>query len=132
MAALAPPIYLVRHGETDWNAVARLQGQQDVPLNPRGRVQAEEAGRKLSGLCPDLAVLDFVASPLGRTRHTMEILRTALDLPPDDYRIDAGFLELTFGDWEGLTWREVRGRDAEAARQRERDKWGFVPPGGES
>ncbi len=103
-----------------------------MPLNPRGRVQAEEAGRRLSGLCPDLGILDFVASPLGRTRRTMEILRTALGLPPGDYRADPGFLELTFGDWEGLTWREVRGRNAAAARQRERDKWGFVPPGGES
>ena len=41
-------LYFVRHGETDWNVEARLQGQQDVPLNAVGRAQAEEAGRRLA------------------------------------------------------------------------------------
>ena len=62
----------------------------------------------------------------------MEILRGALDLPPDQYRLDEGLVELSFGNWEGLTWREVRGRDARLAAHREHDKWGFTPPGGES
>ncbi|WP_346767235.1 histidine phosphatase family protein [Enterovirga aerilata] len=125
-------MYFVRHGETDWNAAARLQGQQDIPLNPVGRVQAEEAGRKLALLVPDPAALDYVASPLGRTRETMEILRRTLGLDPAGYRMDGRFVELTFGSWEGLTWREVRGREAALAAARERDKWNFVPPGGES
>lgn len=81
---------------------------------------------------PDLASLDFVASPLGRTRETMEIMRRTLGLDPAGYRVDPRFLELTFGEWEGLTWREVRGRSAALAAERERDKWSFVPPGGES
>ena len=101
-------------------------------MNERGRVQAEEAGRRISALVPDPGSLDYVASPLGRTRETMEILRAALGLPPAAYRLDPRLVELTFGEWEGLTWREVRGRDAGRARQRERDKWNFVPPGGES
>ena len=129
---LPAPLYFVRHGETDWNAVARLQGQQDVPLNAVGRVQAEEAGRKVSELAAEPSGLDYVASPLGRTRETMEILRRTLGLDPAGYRTDERFVELTFGEWEGLTWREVRGRAALLAAERERDKWGFVPPGGES
>lgn len=127
-----PTLFFVRHGETDWNAGARLQGQQDIPLNPLGRVQAEEAGRRLLGLVPDPATLRYVASPLGRTRETMELMRRSLGLPADGYAVDPSFIELTFGEWEGLTWREVRSRFPALARERERDKWGFVPPGGES
>ena len=98
-----PVIYFVRHGETDWNAEARLQGQRDIPLNPRGRVQAEEAGLRLRRLVGRVEDLDYVASPLGRTRDTMERLRGALGLDPSAYRLDDRLVELTFGDWEGLT-----------------------------
>jgi probable phosphoglycerate mutase len=62
----------------------------------------------------------------------MEILRRTLGYDPLGYRLDGRFVELTFGHWEGLTWREVRGRAAELAAARERDKWSFVPPEGES
>jgi broad specificity phosphatase PhoE len=127
-----PTIYFVRHGETDWNVEARLQGQHDIPLNDFGRVQAEEAAARLRGLVPHYGGLDYVASPLGRTRETMERLRATLGLPPAGYRLDARLKELTFGDWEGLTWQEIRDRNPEGARAREADKWGFAPPGGES
>jgi broad specificity phosphatase PhoE len=130
--ALAHTIYFVRHGETDWNAEARLQGQRDVPLNDFGRVQAEEAGARLSELVPRYEDLDYVASPLGRARETMERLREALGLHPASYRTDDRLRELTFGAWEGLTWSEVRQRDSRGARARDADKWGFVPPKGES
>lgn len=62
----------------------------------------------------------------------MAILRGALGLDPATYRIDPAFIELTFGGWEGLTWREVRRSAPGLAAARERDKWGFTPPGGES
>lgn len=130
--AQLPAIYFIRHGETDWNAEARLQGQQDIPLNALGRVQAEEAGRRLAGLRSDFADLDYVASPLGRTRETMERMRAAMGLDPSGYRLDGRLIELTFGEWEGLRWKEVRAKDPQAAAARERDKWGFVPPAGES
>ena len=127
-----PVIYFVRHGETDWNAEARLQGQQDIPLNDRGRVQAEEAGRRLRGLVERPEVLDYVASPLARTRETMKRLRETVGLDPTDYRLDGRLVELTFGDWEGLTWKELRRKEPQAAAARMRDKWRYVPPGGES
>src|SRR5215213_1807214 len=74
-AALTHTLYFIRHGETDWNAEARLQGQRDVPLNDFGRVQAEEVGARLRGLLLHYEDLDYVASPLSRHRETMERMR---------------------------------------------------------
>ena len=132
MQVLRHTLYFIRHGETDWNAEARLQGQRDVPLNDFGRVQAEEVGAKLRGLVLHSEDLDYVASPLSRTRETMALIREAIGLHPTAYRTDERLRELTFGTWEGLTWKEVRTRDPKGAQAREKDKWSFAPPGGES
>lgn len=129
-------LIFLRHGETDWNAQGRLQGRHDIPLNEKGLAQSEEAGRrvaKIIGQNPDAwAAHDFVASPLTRTRRTMELARGAMGLDPFAYRLDPALVEITFGRWEGLTWPEVQARDPDRARQREADKWGMQPPEGES
>jgi broad specificity phosphatase PhoE len=125
-----PTIYFIRHGETDWNLEGRLQGQKDIPLNDLGRVQAEEAGRRLKKLVPLFEDLDYVASPMLRTRETMERLREAIGLYPDYYRLDERLVELTFGSWEGMTWKEVRKHEPQLAALREQDKWNYAPPGG--
>ena len=129
---LGVTLYFVRHGETDWNVEARLQGQRDIPLNHFGRVQAEEAADRLRRLVPRYEDLDYVASPLSRTRETMERLREAAGLYPGFYRVDERLKELSFGAWEGLTWKEVRAREPQATAGRHRDKWNYTPPGGES
>jgi probable phosphoglycerate mutase len=130
-------LIFVRHGETAYNAENRLQGQRDIPLAGRGRDQARAVGQTLRARMGDeidrLEASDaFVASPLLRTRETMEIARAAMGLPPPRYRLDAALKELTFGDWEGLTWREVKTRDPQGVAARRADKWDFVPPNGES
>ena len=130
-------IIFVRHGETAYNAENRLQGQRDVRLNARGRDQARAVGRTLRArIGAEIDRIEaagaFIASPLLRARETMEIARAAMDLPPKRYRVDAALMELTFGDWEGLTWAEVRARYADAIKARRAAKWDFVPPGGES
>lgn len=132
-----PPFFFIRHGETNWNREGRLQGQRDIPLNPLGRDQAAGAGRRLRSLLrrraeaePD--ALRYVASPLGRARDTMERVRGALGLPANEYRTDDTLREMAFGEWEGLTWPEVKAIAPQAVRDRKRDKWNFVPPGGES
>lgn len=128
-------LVFIRHGETDWNAAGRLQGQKDIPLNPRGRDQAAACGRavrKLVGSTAALAEFDFFASPLLRTRQTMEIARAAMQLPAGPYAMDDRLKELTFGTWEGLTWRDVVQRSPAEAAARSADKWGFAPPAGES
>jgi len=62
-ASVWPELYLVRHGETDWNAEGRYQGRQDIPLNDRGRGQAALNGKLLRSLPdrPDRAPLPFRA-----------------------------------------------------------------------
>lgn len=124
-----PAIFFVRHGQTDWNAEGRLQGQADTPLNDTGREQAAGNGRKLLEQVKDPATIDFVASPLSRTRETMEILRTAMGLDPKAYRTDPRLVELHFGDWQGQTYDELELVDPGCSARRDADKWYFVPPG---
>ena len=80
-AKLRPAVFYIRHGETDWNVNGRLQGRRDVPLNARGRVQAMHCGEVLRDLFArdgrNVAELDFVSSPLGRARTTMNVDRAA-------------------------------------------------------
>jgi len=136
MVARRPTVYYIRHGETDWNVAGRLQGRRDVPLNARGRAQAAHCGDILRDLFVRdsriAAELDYVSSPLGRARQTMELLRPPLGLPGDGYRIDERLAEISFGDWEGYTIAQLHSRDPQRIAAREQDKWHFVPPGGES
>jgi broad specificity phosphatase PhoE len=126
---IAPTIYFVRHGQTDWNAEGRLQGQADTPLNDTGRRQATGNGEKLAELIPDTNVFDFVASPLKRTRDTMERIRVAMGLEPSGYRTDPRLVEIHFGDWQGHTFSELEAIDPGASTRRSGNKWNFVPPG---
>ena len=135
--SLSHRLIFLRHGETDWNAEGRLQGQQDIPLNARGREQAAAAGHAVRHfLGPEadtlLARLHFVASPLLRTRDTMQRARIAMALPPEPFALDARLMELTFGLWETHTWAEIKATQPTEARARTRDKWDFTPPEGES
>ncbi|MFC5385243.1 histidine phosphatase family protein [Aquamicrobium segne] len=127
---MSAPIYIVRHGQTDWNAEYRLQGQADIDLNALGRSQATQNGHKLSALIgSDVHAFDFVASPMARTRHTMELMRTAMGLDPAAYRMDERLKELNFGDWQGYTLDELEALHPGTARERAFAKWDFCPPG---
>ena len=126
-------IYMIRHGQTDWNAEGRLQGQKDIPLNDIGRAQATGNGVALAGLIGDeVAEFDFVASPLSRARETMERLRAAMDLDPMAYRTDERLVEVSFGDWEGHTLPELEAAAPERVAERARNKWDFIPPGADA
>ena len=138
-------LYVIRHGETDWNREGRLQGQHDVPLNAQGHKDAEKSGEKLYALLSERTDLPPVISannddnahmmfisPLLRTRQTTHIIRQNLWNIPTHIINDADLQELTFGDWEGLTWREIVQRNPREAQARQQDKWGYVPPNGEN
>jgi broad specificity phosphatase PhoE len=128
--------YFVRHGETDWNAERRLQGQLDIPLNDVGRLQSAQSGSTLRGLIAAdrkaPAHFAFISSPLSRARETMEILRDVLGLPREGYSVEPRLAEMSFGRWEGLTYPQVQVLDGPVLLLRDRDKWNFVAPQGES
>lgn len=125
-------LYVLRHGQTDWNAIGRYQGQTDTELNEMGRVQARRNGRALLEACPDPAALDYVASPLKRTRQTMEELRAAMGLDPLSYRTDERLREIHYGHWEGLLARELPELDPQGLAARQADPINWRPLGGET
>ena len=127
-----PLIYFIRHGQTDWNAERRLQGQRDIPLNETGRTQAARNGRRLGQVISDPARFEFVASPLSRTRETMEIVRRELGLEINGFRMDPALKEINYGDWEGFTMDELQDSDPDAVMTRAADKWNSNVYGGES
>jgi broad specificity phosphatase PhoE len=131
-----PILYYVRHGETDFNAEQRLQGRLDTLLNARGRLQAKDSGEVLRDLFArdnrNAGDFTYVASPLRRARETMEGLRAVLQLDPKAYGLDDRLVEISYGEWEGRTLPEIDAGMPGALLERERDKWDFAPPGGES
>ena len=124
-----PLVYIARHGQTAWNAERRLQGQADTDINERGREQATQNGRRLAELIGNPADFDFVASPMRRTRETMELMRAAMGLDPSAYRTDPRLVELSFGDWQGFTFAELEERVPGSTKSRRGAKWDFQPPG---
>ncbi len=125
-------LYFVRHGETDWNAIRRYQGQTDTPLNDKGRGQAARNGRALRELLAGRADLDFVASPLQRASETMSIIRREMGLAPDDFRREDRLKEINFGHWEGRIWDVLADEDPIAFKARAADPFNWCPIDGES
>jgi probable phosphoglycerate mutase len=102
---LAAHLCIARHGETDWNKRGVLQGWLDVPINARGRTQAQQ-------MAADLAAADFQAiwsSPLARARETAEIIATALRLPAPTCH--EGLREKHFGAIQGIPKNELAEQD---------------------
>ncbi|MEP1206624.1 MAG: histidine phosphatase family protein [Rhizobiaceae bacterium] len=127
-----PTIYFLRHGQTDWNVELRLQGQQDIPINDTGRAQARQNGQTLARLLDDPTRFRYIASPLGRTRETMNIVRQQLGLPSHGYEVDDRLKEISFGLWETYTHDELRQTEPEKVAEREANKFYYRPPLGES
>ena len=126
---MSAPIYITRHGQTDWNVEQRVQGQVDTDINAIGRRQAKANGRKLALMVPDSSAFAFIASPMRRTRETMEIIRAEMGLPRDGYKVDPRLVEIHFGDWQGSTFRELEEAEPGTTAGRDADKWRFRPPG---
>lgn len=87
-------LYLVRHGETDWNKQRRIQGQVDIPLNEFGKSLAVKTAAGLK----DIPFAVCYSSPLGRAVETAKLILSGRDVPViTDERIE----EMAFGEWEG-------------------------------
>jgi broad specificity phosphatase PhoE len=130
---LAAPLYMLRHGETAWNTERRMQGTKDSALTERGRLQAIAMGRTLKlELAREPGPTVFLRSPLGRVRETSEIIGRALGLDPAEWRDDPRLAELSYGQWEGSSWKEIELTYPTALADWRADPHGYCPPGGES
>lgn len=88
-------IYMIRHGETDWNTKRLLQGATDIPLNENGRALARETSKKLEDVSFDV----IFSSPLSRAYETAEIMRGNRNIP---IITDDRIKEICFGVFEGF------------------------------
>jgi broad specificity phosphatase PhoE/ribonuclease HI len=123
----ATRLILVRHGETALTRQGRYSGRGDVPLSDEGQAQAMAAGGRVAGISRDVAAV--VTSPLQRCVRTAEII--AAELGGADVTVLPELIECDFGEWEGLTFAEVRERwPAELSAWLESPA--VAPPGGES
>jgi broad specificity phosphatase PhoE len=123
-------IYLVRHGETEWNRVRRYQGWSDSPLTERGLAQAEAIGRLLCTL-PDAQAAELVSSPIGRARHTAEIIRDCLSRTAP-LHFDDRLREISLGSWDGLDRAEIAALRPGIFDGDGYHEWYFATPDGET
>jgi probable phosphoglycerate mutase len=121
-----PMIYLVRHGETEFNRERRLQGHVDSPLTDLGRRQAEAVAAQLKSRIGAEPGWRILASPLGRTRRTAEILAACIGVARIE--IEPRLIELSWGEWDG----RLRAELAAACPPFGRSNWAFHAPTGES
>lgn len=112
-------IYLVRHGETDWNQAGLLQGQTDIALNAQGLEQAREAAERLKEVPFEIAF----CSPLIRAKRTAE---TIIGDRKITLTADERLRELNFGPWEGVDIRTIK----DAASQPFTNPGSYIPPEG--
>lgn len=118
-------LYLIRHGQTDWNVAGKIQGCHDIPLNATGKRQAEYLAEGMSRR----PVTHIFSSPQKRALETAQAIAgrqgvgvTAL----------SGLREVEFGGWEGLTWKEIEAKDPERYAKWVETPAKVTPPGGES
>lgn len=98
-------IFLIRHGETEWNAEGRFQGQKDSPLTPGGRAQAHRVGLRLAEQLTEGTRADIYVSPLGRTQETARIVSALGDYAR--VQLEPRLQEVTTGSWDGLTQLDI-------------------------
>ncbi len=120
-------IYLVRHGETEFNREGRYQGRLDSPLTDRGRRQARLCGQLLARHVDSGAIW---TSPLPRAVETARVVEAAL--PDAELRIDERLREVSFGLWEGLTRAEIVAGWPGIRKRHPPQQWKLNAPDGEA
>ena len=118
-------IYLIRHGQTGFNAEGRIQGQMHNPLSQKGHRQAKALARRIQSE----GIESLHASDLLRTRQTAEPISEATGLP---ITFHTEFREICLGDFQGLTWREAESKFPKECEQYVQDPFDFVFPNGEN
>lgn len=118
-------VYLIRHGETEWNSTLKFQGATDIQLSERGRQQAFSLAKRLASLKPDA----FYASDLVRAYETAKIISGYHDMPVKKV---PGLREMNFGAWEGLTSAEIKQRFANEVKKWWDNPFSIRIPNGET
>jgi probable phosphoglycerate mutase len=99
-----PPIFLLRHGQTEWNALGRYQGQMNSDLTLKGEAQAAAQGRLLGAVFTEFPDIHICSSPLGRSRQTAQI---ALAGYGREVVFQDELKEIAAGEWEGVTKNDI-------------------------
>lgn len=118
-------VFLVRHGQTEWNALKKAQGHTDIPLDPIGIEQARRAGEAFR----TVNVGRILTSDLMRASQTAAQLSLAVGI---DYEVTSLLRERSFGEWEGSPYGEIGHWISAEAERRGIPREAVVPPGGES
>ncbi len=116
---------LLRHGQTQWNVLKKIQGSCDSPLTATGREQTALWSQTVK----NYQWQRIVASNLGRVRETVAILNRELRLP---VTFDARLREQEWGDWEGMTLPAIEESYRQDLARRVALGWNFSAPGGET
>ena len=103
-------IYLIRHGQTDWNLDRKLQGQTDIPLNDNGRGQAEEVAKEIA----DLKIDRIISSDLLRAKETAEIINKKIGAV---ISFDKRLREVNYGDYEGKLIETIKDEEWDVFNQ---------------
>lgn len=119
-------LFIVRHGETEWNVARRMQGRLDSPLTDKGREQASVIGELIK---KQGGVDHILVSPSGRTLETAYLINSHVQSEITEFE---ELMERDCGEWSGLTVDEVESRYADDWRARLSDPYGFRPTGGEN
>ena len=122
-------IWLVRQGQTAFNAEGRIQGAKDSALTALGEEQGRRLGQLLGRIAPPHARL--IASPLGRTQHTARIIREHGGFA-SPIETDPRLAEISLGDWDGMLKDDIRQRVPDYDAGPNRWSWFFNAPGGDS
>ena len=118
-------LYLIRHGQTDWNVEGKIQGRQDIPLNDMGRRQA----RALADGMKSRPVASVYSSPQKRAMETAEAIAGPLGLT---VKAVPQLMEIGYGDWEGRSAEDILTTDRELYESWWQHPATVAPPGGET
>lgn len=121
-------IYFVRHGQTNWNKIGKIQGALDIPLNQTGIEEANKLGKFLFNN-EEIKPNYLYTSPLKRAKKTAKIISSYINIP---IKIENGFKEIDLGDWDGMSWEVIKREQKEYYHQWLNDIGNVCTPNGEN
>lgn len=126
-----PEIFVLRHGQTEWNRAGRHQGRLNSDLTGLGREQAQTQGQILSRVLGGRGDVGALCSPQGRAQETATIALAEID---QTATCDDRLCEIGFGKWEGLTFDAIAAQWPDLSKNADVDPFGFHfrAPGGEA